>query len=121
MNGSISKRGERSWKLTIDLGRGPEGRRRRKFVTVKGTKADGHRKLREVLSSLDKELPVDISRRLTLRELMGRWLQDYALPSCSPRTVVRYESDIRLHLSLSPFDIQILEANCRQGEVGEVR
>ena len=54
MNGSISKRGERSWKLTIDLGRGPEGRRRRKFVTVKGTKADADRKLREVLSSLAK-------------------------------------------------------------------
>ncbi len=99
MNGSISKRGDRSWKLTIDLGRGPEGRRSRKFVTVKGTKADADRKLREVLSSLAKELPVDTSRL----------------------TAERYESDIRLHLSLSPFDIQILEARCRHGGVGEVR
>ena len=39
MNGSIRKRGEKSWELTIDLGRDEHGKRLRKFVNVKGTKS----------------------------------------------------------------------------------
>ena len=50
MNGSIRKRGEKSWELAIDLGRDAGGRRRRKFVSVKGTKREAQKKLRELLS-----------------------------------------------------------------------
>ena len=60
MNGSIRKRGKNSWELTIDLGYDSGGKRRRKYVSVRGTKAEAQRKLREVLGSLDKGLPVDL-------------------------------------------------------------
>lgn len=49
MNGSIRRQSKASWELTIDLGRGSDGKRRRKFVNVKGKKADAERKLREIL------------------------------------------------------------------------
>ena len=66
MNGSIRKRSGSSWELTIDLGRDQDGKRRRKFVAVKGSKAEAQRKLREVLASLDKGLPLSFKIR-------GRW------------------------------------------------
>jgi integrase len=97
MNGSIRKRGEKSWELTIDLGRDEKGKRLRKFANVKGTKAEAQRKLREILASVDKGLPVDISR-ITIGEFLQRWLKDYAIPNTRPRTAERYESDIRFYI-----------------------
>ena len=42
MKGSLRQRSPGSWELTIDLGRDAEGRRQRKYVTVRGTKAHAH-------------------------------------------------------------------------------
>jgi len=53
VNGSIRKRGEKTWELTIDLGRDAAGKRKRKFVNVKGTKGKAQEKLRQLLISLD--------------------------------------------------------------------
>ena len=58
MNGSIRSKGKGTWELTIDMGRDAAGKRRRKFVNVKGTKAKAQQKLRELLTSLDKGMPV---------------------------------------------------------------
>jgi hypothetical protein len=54
MKGSIRQRNPGSWELTVDLGRDPLGKRQRKSLTVRGTQAQ--RKLRELLSTLDKGL-----------------------------------------------------------------
>ena len=54
MNGSIRSRGKGTWELTVDLGRDANGKRRRKFVNVKGTKSKAQQKLRELLSLDDK-------------------------------------------------------------------
>ncbi len=53
--------------------------------------------------------------------LGSSWDGGFEITLCRVVGLVQFESDIRLHLSLSPFDIQILEARCRHGEVGEVR
>ena len=120
MNGSIRRRSKDSWELTIDLGRDASGKRQRKFVNVKGKRADADSKLRELLTGLDKGLPVDPSK-VTVGEFLQRWLQDYAYPNTRPRTAERYESDIRLHITpaighvqlskLAPSDVQHLEAS----------
>ena len=119
MNGSIRKRGKSTWELTVYLGRAPQGKRRRKFVNVKGTKAEAQQKLREILSSLDKGLPVETGK-VSVGDFLQRWLKDYAVPNTRARTAERYESDIRLHISpalghiplsrLAPADIQTMEA-----------
>jgi len=93
MNGSIRKRGERSWELTIDLGRGTDGKRKRKFVSVKGTKKLAEQKLREVLTTLDKGMPLDISKA-TVGEFLGMWLKDYAATK-APTTLEGYREKIR--------------------------
>ncbi len=38
MKGSIRRRSKGSWELTIDLGYDTAGKRKRKYVSVKGTK-----------------------------------------------------------------------------------
>lgn len=81
MNGSIRRRGEKSWELTIDLGPDEHGRRQRKFVNVKGVKAEAQKRLRELLTGLDKGLPID-NRHITLGEWMPRWIAEYVRPKC---------------------------------------
>ena len=97
MKGHIRHRGKGSWEITIDLGKDAEGRRLRKFVNIKGKKADADRYLRELLTSLDKGLPVDTGA-ITTGEFLEKWLSDYAVPNTRPRTSERYASDIRLHI-----------------------
>ena len=83
MNGSIRQRGKGSWELTIDLGRDTDGKRQRKFVTAKGTKGQAQKKLRELLTSLDKGIPLDASK-VTLGAFLARWLQDYVAIKTAP-------------------------------------
>ena len=82
------------------MGRDEHGKRRRKFVNVKGTKAEAQQKLRELLSTLDKGVPLDNSKA-TLGEFLEQWLHSYAETNTSPRTVQGYRGVI--HLYLTPY------------------
>ncbi len=119
MKGSIRRRGRHSWELTIDLGRDATGRRKRKFLNIQGRRADADRRLREVLASLDKGLPLDTSK-ITLQVFLIRWHKDYVVPNTRPSTAERYMLDIRNRLipylghigltKVSPSDIQAMQA-----------
>ena len=50
MRGNITRRGRDSWRLKFDLPRGPDGKRRSQFVTVKGKRRDAEQKLNEMLT-----------------------------------------------------------------------
>ena len=97
MNGSIRKRGKNTWELTIDLGHDSDGKRQRKFVNVKGTKPQAQKKLRELLTSLDKGMTLD-SSKATVGEYLERWLTEYAETNTSPRTVMGYREKVRNYL-----------------------
>ena len=119
MNGSIRSRGKGTWELTVDLGRDANGKRRRKFVNVKGTKSKAQQKLRELLSLDDKGIPVD-TRKMTLNQWLAKWLSDYVAPNVRQKSQERYEGLIRNHIvpslgnieltKVTPSDIQALEA-----------
>ena len=98
MKGSIRRRSKNSWELTIDLGRDANGKRLRKFMNVQGLKADAERKLRELLASLDRGIPIN-TENVKVSEYLQRWLSDYTLTNTRPRTAERYASDVRLHIS----------------------
>ena len=118
MNGSIRKRSKGSWELTIDLGKDADGKRERKFASVKGTKAQAQQKLREVPTALDKGIPID-AKKVTVAQWLRNWLEEYVIPK-RQQTIERYEGIIRNHLvlvlgqielsKLAPSDIQALEA-----------
>ena len=100
MNGSIRQRSKGTWELTIDMGKDGNGKRRRKFVAVKGTKAQAQQKLRELLSTLDKGMPLDTSK-VTLGEFLERWMRDYVATNTAPvrRTVMTSSYDATLSLA----------------------
>ena len=90
MKGSLRQRSPGSWELTVDMGRDALGKRLRKSLTVQGTKAHAKRKLREILSTLDKGIAISTDRIL-LRDWLHHWLQETVAPSRRQRTKERYE------------------------------
>ena len=118
MNGSLRSRGKGTWELTIDLGRDAGGKRKRKFVNVKGTKAHAQQKLRELLTSFDKGIPVSITK-ISFGDWLSTWVTEYVIPKTRQRSQERYEGLIRKHIvpslgnieltKVTPGDIQTLE------------
>lgn len=119
MNGSIRNRGKGTWELTVDLGRDSGGKRKRKFVNVKGTKTQAQQKLRELLTSLDKGIPIG-SQKISFGEWLSKWMDEYVIPDKRQKTIERYEGLIQKHIApvlgrieltkVTPSDIQGLEA-----------
>ena len=119
MQGRIRQRTKGSWEVTLDTGRVSAGSRLRKSETVKGKKSDAERRLRELLSTHERGLPVE-SSKVTVAEFLARWYRDYVVPKTGPRTQMTYESIIRVHLvphlgtiklkKVQPSDIQSLGA-----------
>jgi hypothetical protein len=55
--GSIIRRGKRSWRVKYDLPRDEAGGRRIAYATVKGTRKDAEKVLRAKLSAIDAGAP----------------------------------------------------------------
>ena len=119
MKGSLRQRSPGSWELTIDTGRDALGRRQRKFVTVQSTKAQAQRRLRELLSILDKGLGLP-AEKILLRDWLDRWMQEIIAPNRRQRTKERYQGIITRHIKpaighvqltkLAPSHVQALES-----------
>ena len=98
MRGYIRQRSKGSWSIVIDVGRDPEtGKRRQQWQTVKGTKGEAQRALREMLNSVERGGYVKPSR-VTVGEWLKEWLNGYVELNCSPRTKASYEMIIRRHI-----------------------
>ena len=97
MRGRIRRRSKSSWELTIDLGRDARGRRQRKFVSVRGKKADAERKLRELLTTLDGGVPIHTSH-LMLNDYLERWLEFHST-RVRQRTIYGYGLIIRRYIT----------------------
>ena len=97
MTGHIRKRGERSWAILLDLPRGPDGKRRRKWHTVHGTKKDAQRKRNELLHQLETGAYCEPAK-MTVNDYLQKWLKDYASTNVSGKTFERYAEIVRNHL-----------------------
>ncbi|MBI3304051.1 MAG: hypothetical protein HYZ72_18450 [Deltaproteobacteria bacterium] len=84
MAGSIRRQSKDTWELTIDLGRDPTlGRRRRRYLTVRGAKREAERALAEALHQRDTGTDLTPAR-LTVADYLRRWLRDCAAPRVAP-------------------------------------
>jgi len=84
------------------------GRRRQKSETVKGTKRDAERTLREVLLSLEQGSYVK-PNKMTLGELLRQWLKDYASMNTTDRTQESYTSIVERHLIPAVGKISLID------------
>ena len=93
MKGAMRQRSAGTWEITINLGRDAQGVRRRRSVTVRGTKAQAQRRLRELLVEFDRGVipPTPI----LLRDWLARWMGERIIPNRSGATAERYEGIIR--------------------------
>ncbi len=96
MAGQITQRKPGVWKLVVNLGRDTQGIRRRRAFTVHGTRRDAERRLREILTDLDRG--VAPPEHITLAEWLDRWMREVIVPQRSVATAERYEGIIRKYI-----------------------
>ena len=112
--GTIIRRGKKSWRVKYDLPRDETGTRRIAYKTIKGTRKDAEREKRRLLTALDKGVHVDPSA-LTVGAYVDQWLEDVAPASVAPKALERYRglcrNQIKPHLGdkqlqrLRPADV----------------
>lgn len=96
MKGWVRRRGK-SWTLIIDLGRGPDGRRRLKWVGGFARKEDAEQELVKLLRDLDTGRFVEPAK-ISVAEYLQQWLDGYARLNVSGHTCERYERIATGHL-----------------------
>ncbi|MFC1915532.1 tyrosine-type recombinase/integrase [Chloroflexota bacterium] len=119
MKGNIRKRGDRQgWQLTIYTGRKSDGRPIRHYETVRGSEAHAQRRLRELLTTMDKGTYAPPTK-LTVKEILEQWLDGYCKTNCSMRTCDGYEGVAKLHLIpvlghvlLKDLRPQLIQSHC---------
>jgi len=98
MKGHIRKRSKGSWSIVIDRGKDPyTDKRRQQWHTIKGTKRDAERALRDMLSALDNGTYVKPTQ-ITLAEWLEQWFDSYVVSNTTPRTQESYYSIINKHI-----------------------
>lgn len=113
MRGSLKKRYKDSWTIRIDVGRDPvTGKRRQKRFTVRGTKPQAEKRMRELLAMYDGGIGSDA---ITVAAYLRKWYDEHQV-KLSPRGRDRYGDIIEKHLipelghlklsRLTPDDIQ---------------
>jgi len=98
MRGSIIKRYENSYSIVINLGKDPAtGKRKQQWYSVKGTKKDAERRLRELLTECDQGILIK-PNKMTLAEYLKIWLRVYVWPNLAPRTAENYAHMIQKYI-----------------------
>ena len=122
MSGSIIRRGE-AYSLVVELPRRADGRRRKQWHTVHGTKKEAKRRLAEILREMEGGTCTEPSP-MPLAEYLREWLTQTG-GTLSARSRERYASIIARHLvpalgevplrNLTPLQIQSYYGEALQG------
>lgn len=122
MKGYIEERGERTFRVHVHLGYDAAGKRRRKVVTVHGTRKDAEKKLAELLHEAHQGAATPTTR-LTVAQYLDYWLANYA-NRLAARTTANYAEYVTQYLkpglgrvrleSLMPADIQAFYTQLQQ-------
>ena len=97
MRGTIIKRGD-SYRIRVSLGKDPDtGKYTSYFETFRGDKPEADKRLREILTALDRGVFVKPVKD-TLAEYLKSWLRDYCRPNLSFRTHELYSHICNKHI-----------------------
>ena len=96
MKGHLRKRAPGSWTIVLDLGRDANGKRRQKWVTVRGTKREAEAELARLVHESNTGQWVEPSK-ITVGEYLEKWLA-LVEPKVAPKTHHRYAQIVRGHL-----------------------
>ena len=109
MRGSLRQRNRGSWEIRYDGPPEPNGKRKYASETVRGTRKDAERVLRERMAAFEKGVFVP-RRNITVAEFLEDWLRTYAASNTSVRTQEGYRSKIEAYIvpALGHFKLQAL-------------
>ena len=110
--GGITKRGAGSWRVKIALPKGADGKRRTRYITIRGSKQDARRPLATAL--LDTN-PIAGSRQTVEHYLTG-WLRRLGV-RVSAKTLERHTELVRLQIL--PFLGHVPLQGLRNADVAE--
>ena len=110
MKGSLTRRGERSWRFKYDVP--GNGKRETKYVTLHGTKKQAEAEAAKILAGVATGLHVDPSTE-TVGAFIERWLTDWADSNVSNKTFASYAGWLRNHVAarIGSIPIQKLQAS----------
>lgn len=93
-NGSIRERGKGSWQLRYDGPPDENGKVAKLSETVRGSRRDAEKMLRERLGTVERGDYLEKSKETTA-EFLWRWMDTYAATNTEPRTQQGYRVNIR--------------------------
>lgn len=96
MKGHITQRAKGTWSVIVELGRDANGKRKQKWITVKGTKKKAQSELNQLLVSLDQGTYVEPTKQ-TVAEFLRLWIS-ITESKVAPKTFDRYQEIIEKHL-----------------------
>ena len=119
MRGSIRQRSKGTWQIRYEAPPDSNGYRKQVSETVRGTRKEAERVLREQLTQVESGGFVSTSNE-TVALFLDKWLHTYAATNTSLRTQAGYQANIRSYIkpaignvklqSLQPQHIQALYA-----------
>lgn len=122
MRGSIVQRNGH-YSIVLDEGRDPEtGKRRQRWISVKGNKHEADRQLAELLNQVNNGTFLKPAKQ-TVKDYLESWLRDSALPNMTPRTYEGYEFNVRKYLISAIGNIHLTELKSQhiQHLIGEIQ
>jgi len=107
----LEKRSKRSWTIVIDMGKGPDGKRQRRYIAVEGTKAKAEAEAMRLMAEMQYGAYIEPSK-LTVGQWLEQWLEENK-SKLAPRTYESYSQMLRLHLlpTLGGIQLQKLTAS----------
>lgn len=99
MTGHIKKRYTQkgtSWQIILDKGVDVNGKRKREYITVNGTKRQAQDELAKIISEYNNGSYIAPSK-MTVQMLILQWMTVYAMPQLAPNTVRGYKVNFNKH------------------------
>ena len=95
--GTVKQRHKGSWEVRYYSLADQNGKQKRMSETVKGTKKDAEKLLRERLSAVENGSHVDKSKQ-TVSQFIDQWLATYVATNCTARTASGYQGNINRYI-----------------------
>lgn len=123
MRGHIRKRGSGTWTVVVSLGTDPStGKRKRKWISVRGTKNEAEQVLTKILAQRDTGLEIS-GRNTRAREWFEHWVAEVLPKRVRPSTLAGYSSLVKNHLipSLGSIKLSDLSATHLEAMISAMR
>src|SRR5262245_14461779 len=87
--GSLVKRSENTWSAIVELGRDEHGKRKQKWVTIKGNRLEAEKELNKLQAAADQGT-IAANPKMTLGEYLDVFLREHVDPNLTPKSVRYY-------------------------------